>query len=665
MWREQIDAFWDGKRAFVLGFFSGSRSRPGGPAGEIVVVSARDAGFLDQPSLVDIVDARRWRGGHCVLLLPRDHAHVLLRAADGAQLAFALTGPQTSHIGEIRLLSIESPGADGAPMACEIAALPARGDVERAVRDLIARSGDRLVWGLAQRRQIERLGGAPTLVHLWPARQVFPGGQSRIVIETTDSAADPAPAALRAPFAMMERWLRESGAPCATLRLRIPAQNEPMLSRVGAAIVLNQRRRLRQWTREQRFFGGATADPLTFEDIREAVGRPGERPEAVEAESAIVVHNLAALLAHPRSGDFDGLSLRRHVDNAGPQSGLTLDLEYFGAALGDDVGLVSAAATAGDFGVSPVDPGGAASARLFRVEADGLVPRRIDDNDPLLDEILRASAREERAATLFAPSADSASESLERRERLVAQFNALLSAAGYFGRFHARKLWDMFEPLAMANFTALAANASIEARAQLSRLGGWDAYLADPPLLEALMRGGDFARDGDEKSVAACAGASQSLVHRVAGAAQASNLVADDIDLATQIHIWRLLTQASNARRLTAAGIALTSADDISQAAFHAAETLLDEEAVERAATACDARGLPDGRALRDYLAGRRRGGWITLEDAARLAVVVEEAGAWRRNAEIAAAEPPPARKVGLLDRVRGVFARGVKGGRG
>ncbi len=503
-------------------------------------------------------------------------------------------------------------------------------------------------------------------MHLWPARQVFPGGQSRVAIETVEPADDPAPAALRAPFAMMERWLRESGAPCATLRLRIPAQNEFMLARVGAALVLNQRRRLRQWTREQKFFGGATADPLTFDDIREAVGRHGERPDAVEADGAVLVHNLASMLAHPRTGDFDGVSLRRHVDNAGPQAGLTLDLEFFGAALGDDVGLVSAAADTGDFGVSPVDPGGSPSARLFRLEADGLTPRRIDDNDPLLDEILRTSAREERAAAPYAPSMDSAAESLERRERLVAEFNSLLSSAGYFGRFHAAKLWDMFEPLAMANFAALAANPSVEARAQLFRLGGWEAYLADPPLIEALMRGGDFAREADEKSVARYAGASQSLVHRVAGAAQAANLVAGDIDLATQIHIWRLLTQASNARRLTDAGIALTSADDVSQAAFHAAETLLDEEAVLRAADSCDARGLPHGQALRDYLAGRRRGGWITLEEAARLAVVVEEAGAWRRSVEIAAAaEPQTVKKTGLLDRMRGVFSRGAKGGRG
>ncbi len=146
MWREQIDAFWDGKRAFVLGFFPGSRGRAGGASAEIVVVSARDAAFADQPSLIDVVDGRRWRSGCVALLLPRDHTHVLLRSADGAQLTFALTGAQSAHSGEIRLLAIESPGADAAPMACDVVSLPARGDLARAVRERAARSGGRLVW---------------------------------------------------------------------------------------------------------------------------------------------------------------------------------------------------------------------------------------------------------------------------------------------------------------------------------------------------------------------------------------------------------------------------------------------------------------------------------------------------------------------------------------
>lgn len=671
MWRDQIDAFWDGRRTLAVGFFAGGKARGAlRSAPEITAVSARDSNFADQATLVDVIDVRRWRSGHCVLPLPKDHSYVSLRSPDGAEICFALTGEQSSYVGgELRMLLAETPAnASNAPLDYHLASLSARGNLERLTQDRIARSGSRLVWAIGQRRHVERQGGAAQLVYLWPAQLVFPGRQSRIVIEAVDSSADSAPAALRAPFAIMENWLRETGAPCATLRLRVPAsldQNDALLARTGVALVMHQRRRLRQWTREQKFFGGPTVDLLTFDDIRQATGRTEEHPDAVEADGAIIVHNLATLVSNPKASEFDGVSVRRHVENAGPQAGLLVDVEFFAAALGDDVGLVSTAADAGDFGVLPSDPGGAPYVRLFRVEADGLQPRRIEDNDALLDEILRLAAREERSAAGLPPHAgDRAAESQRQREKLLVEFNALLSAAGYFGRFHAAKLWDLFEPLLMSNFVALATDAAPEARAMLLKLGGYEAYLSDPSLIEALLRGGEFARDADEKSFQQYRGASKSLVYRVAGAAHVPNLVVGEIDLPTQIHIWRLLTQASNARRLTTAGIALTSTDDVTQNAFHAADLLIDEDMVQRAAAYCDAANLPHGPALRDYLMRRKHGGWTSLDEAGRLAVIVEEANAyWRRHeAEEAASAAEPARQQqksgGLLAAVKNFFSR-------
>ncbi|MBG0808225.1 hypothetical protein IY145_02325 [Methylosinus sp. H3A] len=62
------------------------------------------------------------------------------------------------------------------------------------------------------------------------------------------------------------------------------------------------------------------------------------------ADQSIVVHNLARILAAGDGAAFDGVSATRWAEEG--ERGLVLDLHFFGASLGDDIGVVGAAADA-------------------------------------------------------------------------------------------------------------------------------------------------------------------------------------------------------------------------------------------------------------------------------------------------------------------------------
>ena len=501
MWREQFDYFWDGRRRLAIGWFDGAERAPAAAARpELTVVSAQDERFSIAPALVDVIDAVRWRARIVLLDLPSDHRFVRLTAADGVELVLALAPDRDQpQGGDWRLLMTLLPDAGGVdPVAFRLATLAARGDFERLAREQTAAAGARLVWAIGQRRIVER-GDAALTIRLAPARRIFPAHQSRLVIEAAAFEAAVAADAREAPFAIMEHWLREGGAPRVILRLRIPdsiEESAALLGRCCVALAMNQRRRLKSWMLDQRTAGEPTIDPLTFDDLRQATGEPDEHPDAVETTEAVVVANLLALLVDPDEADVDGIAVRRSREKSAPGMGETVEIEFYGAALGDDVGLVCPAAAAGDIGVAPVDPGGAPFARLFRVDGDGLTPRRAADDEGLLDELMRRAADAARAATGAASRAvaERAAGLRSRRDKLIASLNGALARAEIATRFETTGLWDALEPLAQASFVALVVETPPPARARLQRQGGYGAFRADPALTAALARGGEFAQ---------------------------------------------------------------------------------------------------------------------------------------------------------------------------
>jgi hypothetical protein len=668
MWRDRLDAFWDGRRAFAIAFLDEDGTGAARLTPDLALISASDAG-LGAARLVDALDPPRLRSGFCVVELPPEHRHVVLRAADGAELRFIL-GDDASRAdgGEMRLLLVEAAESEAEPPIFRSVSLSARGDAERAARDQIARTGGRLVWAVRQTRRVERRDGAAALMRLAPAERIFPAQQSRIAVEAIDAPPTRGPTTLKAPFAIMENWLRENGAPCPTLRVRVPnaVRSDPMFARSFVVIVLHQRRRFRAWLREQRAAGEPTVDPLTVADIRRAVDDPGERPEAVEGSQSIVAHRLASLLGATDGACFDGVSVTRLTEG---ESGLVSDLHFYGAALGDDIGLVCTSADAGDFGVVPDDPGGAPYARLFRIESEGAEPRRLSDGDRLLDEILRCAVDSEREAEGGASrrEGERAASAQGRRERLLSGFNAGLAACGYGGRFQAARLWDIFEPLVMADFVALAQDVGPEGRAALSRLGGYDAYRADAALMEACARRAELTRGATEVRFRDYCGPSRPLLRRFLALCGAQGLAAADIDLSAETRLWALLDHADVAQRLITTRIELADAPDPARL-DEAARLLIDEAIVERAAIYCDDLQLYDeARTLRDYLERRRAGRWTRLEDAARLCIIVDDANAyWRRPqaervaaaVEIRAPAPVAQKPDGLLATMRNLLRR-------
>ncbi|MEF3367841.1 hypothetical protein V3H18_15010, partial [Methylocystis sp. 9N] len=152
MWREQFDYFWDGRRRLAIGWFDGVERAPANAARpELTVVSARDEDFSLAPTLIDVIDAPRWRARILLLDLPADHRFLRLTAADGAELALALgaereAAQERAQAGDWRLAMTLLPDAGGVePVAFRLAAFPARGDVERLSREQTAGAGARLV----------------------------------------------------------------------------------------------------------------------------------------------------------------------------------------------------------------------------------------------------------------------------------------------------------------------------------------------------------------------------------------------------------------------------------------------------------------------------------------------------------------------------------------
>lgn len=673
MWQEQFDYFWDGRRRLAIGCFDGAERAPAPSARPaLTVVSARDPAFDSEAALVDVIDAARWRAGVALLDVAPEHRFVRLAAEDGAAVTLYLGSERDQPPGgEYRLLmTLLSESNGGEPAVFRLASLPARADVERLAREQTAAAGARLVWAFGQPRVFEQSPGGALIARLAPARRIFPAYQSRLLIEALPLDMEASADTRDAPFAIMAHWLRENGAPRPTLRLRVPDSLEEsvaLLGRSSVAMALNQRRRLRGWVQEQKQSGEPAVDPLTFDDIRQATGEPEERPDAAETGDVVVVANLLNLILDPESPEADGVAVRRLVEKAGPGLGETIEIDFYGAALGDDVGLVAPAARPGDIGVAPADPGGPPFARLFRIEADGLTPRRLADDDPLLDDMLRrASGAGARAGSGAAARAfaERAAGLKGRREKFVAGFNEALARADIPASLSAAGLWDVFEPLQLASFAALAAAAPAPARALLRQAGGYRAYGADPALTAALARGGPLVEASPELRVDGRA--APSLAARFAAACGAEGMAPPGLDAGAQLSALRAMMQEGDVLALRAARVGLSPDAESRRAAAAAARQLADQGGVERAIAHFERyRDAGSAAALAEYLAARRAGRWISAQSAPALAGLVARAGVEREEAQTrvaagmtAAATAPPAPMASAPERPKGLFRR-------
>lgn len=664
MWQEQLDYFWDGGRRLALGFFDGDDGgRENAPHPQLTLVSARDDAFLLGPTLIDLIDSARWRSRIIFFDLPADHRFVRLTAQDGGQLVLELrraSDHPTANDWRLLMLLAPEPGGDDG-VGLRVAALSARGDLDQLAREQITAAGGRLVWAIGQRRALTLADNGASLAALSPATQVYPLEQNRLTLEArpydTETAAD----TREAPFGVMQLWLAENGAPHAVLRLRLAESLEEsasLLGRASVAMALRQRQRLNTWMQGQKQAGEPVIDPLTFEDIRRATGDPMEHPDAAETGESVVVVNLLNLILDPDSAGAAGVAVRRAgVSRAGSSGGETIEIDFYGASLGDDVGLVSPSANPGDLGVSPADPGGSPFVRLLRVEGDGLVPRRINDDDPLLDDMLRRAAGAARATSGAATRvvAERASAQRSRRERLVAALNSMMTRANASERFDGAGAWELFDPLLQTSFAARAAMGTIP--------GGYAAYSADPALAIALSRAGALSIGGVAIPLRDSRLA-PSLLGRIFAALGLSGMapkdIVDSMDAPTQAAFLQKLTSSSpDAAALRDARIRLPAGLATWDETVRAARRLGDTSVIDVAQSHFAAHGDPEAAtALADYLAWRQAGNWLPAEDAIVLAALIAraetESADARAREEAAALAPPPEKPKGFFRRLFG-----------
>ncbi len=666
MWQERLDFFWDGGRRLALGFFDGDDGgRDTAPQPQLTIVSARDEAFLHGPALVDVVDAARWRSRIVFVDLAADHRFVRFTAPDGGRLVIELSRasdlPEANDWRLLMLLAPEPGGGDAIDL--RVAALSARGDLDQLAREQIAAAGARLVWAIGQRRAVttDDDDANASLARLTPATQVYPLEHNRLTFEAKPYDLETAADMREAPFAIMQHWLAENGAPHAVLRLRLTESFEEsasLLGRTSVAMALRQRQRLANWTQVQRQAGEPVVDPLTFDDIRKATGEPTEHPDAAEAGEAVVVVNLLNLILDHMIAGPGGVAARRVGGNrGGTGGGETIEIDFYGASLGDDVGLVSPSASAGDLGVVPSDPGGSPFLRLLRVEVDGLVPRRINDDDPLLDEMLRRATGAARAPSGAAARivAERASAQRSRRDTLVAALNATLTRASAMERFENAGKWDLFDPLLLTSFAARAAMGPVP--------GGFAAYAADPALAIALSRAGALSVAGVSPSPRDSRFA-PSLLNRMFAALGLSGMAPidanDDMDAAAQsVILQKLTTSSPDAAALRDAHIRLPAGTAHWDETVKAARRLGDRSVIDVAQTHFAAHGDQEAAtALADYLAWREAGNWLPAEDAAVLAALIaraeNESAEARARAEAAALAPPPEKPKGFFRRLFG-----------
>ena len=496
---------------------------------------------------------------------------------------------------------------------------------------------------------------------------MFPAPRARLSIEPLPLSFEEYEDRREAPFAIMDQWLRESGAPRPILRVRLPDsldESAHLLSRVCVVLVLQQRRRLRDWTREQKDAGEPVVEPLGFDDIRQAIGEPHEQPDAVWSDNSIIVANLLRLLTSPDETPFDGFALRRHAPMGSPGrpnapgGGGLLDLDFFGAALGDDIGLVSGIAEAGDLTALPKDPAGAAAIRLFRVEGDGVAARRVGEDDPLLEEILRRAADQESTPTggMVRAVAERAASLQTRRDKFAQTLKAALARAEYQGRLDGSGAWEALEPGMLSSFTALMREASPAGRSLAARLGGYPAFRFDPSLAAAFARRPDW---GEGVGVPLKAVIETPLVYRFAAACGMEGVIAPQASVAEQARLFDVLMEAAEPQKLRAARIEL-SGDGFDPTLL--AGTLSDEADIEAAAAYFENQGDGEtGAELRRYLEDRANGAWTPLSRARRLAKLVVDAREARTRLKMEPAEAPlaPAPPKGLFAALKGFFGGG------
>lgn len=654
MW-ERLEAFWDGGRTLILGFFDADR-RLRMPRGDLAVFSWADPKQEKTATLLDII-APNEGPRHWIVNLPAGHGHVTIQSVgegdEAAELQFALSPAEEMAGGTWRLLIGELPEAGEDP-AFHLSEAAASANIERFCERQIAELGDRVMVALLQRRVLQRSAGGTRIV-LNAAREVWPTRHARIVVEPIERNPQSRRDRFRnlvPAFSILELWLREAPPPV-ILRLSTGQAGGPadeLLCRTAIVHVMHQRRHLREWSKRAVDAGDPSVDLLTFEDMCEALSESPDDSRVMATREPVFAVNLREALAAAQHEPaiFGDIRIGRSKPSA--SSGSWVEIDFLAAALGDDVGLVSNWAEHGDIVARPKDPGGTRQARLFRVHDNGLQSVELEETDDLFRELTQAAADHE---IIFRPTR----AGKERGNRAGgAASPGSPTGEGPQG----------IDAVIYAAYAAFAAKVGGQGAEEARKIGGYRAFRDDPALTGALMRNPELIGDLPDAASFGRHRETGHLARRLAALRRVPDVVEAQLTRAAQIAAWHVISRPEPVRKLAAARIALAGTPQAMHRAEAIAEALRDEISVQNAIFSLLDRGKSaDASGLNAYLERRRQGDWTLLPDAASLADTMKLVSSYWSDFETFEASPQPLTGPAdlrgppeLLESIRGLMAR-------
>lgn len=615
MWREQLDFFWDGQDRLTIGRLNlpADSALP-----HLTIVSASDEFLRENATLVDVIDVSRWSADILVIALPEGHRFLRLTSGDGKTVTVRLVA-ESALPGqpEIQLLMAreEKREASG-EILLEAKFIENRGEGISEIRQQISQHSSALLWAISQRRVCERFEDNDWLLWLAPATRVYPSAQARITIH-------PQPLDLRvkadmrqAPFSIMQHWLNENGAPRAIIQIRLTQtleDNTQLLRRVYAFIAMRQRQRLDIWNQLQKLNGAPQIDALNLTDLRAATGRVDEYPDAVAMEGSVSIINFLRLILDPEKYAGHGIAVRRvAVSEGNRKNGEIIEVDFFAAALGDDVGLVCPSAMLGDLLVAPIDPGGQEKLRLLRFGSDGLQPLRVKEDDPLVSEIINQAAQLSQTTPLHA-------QLRKCRERFTALLNKSLAEISTLSPFDQVGVWEGLDPLAQLSYARLLRRIAPMKRQRLYALGGYSAYVSDPSLIAAIATSGAFGEVESPKPMSELV-QNGALLQRYLAACDARGMASKTMTLRQQARALLALKRDEDLLVLRQARISLPDEIERLSSLTRVAHKLNDRVLLKRALNFFEQGDeKKSANEIINYLNGYEQGLWLSPDRAEAL----------------------------------------------
>ena len=612
MWREQLYYFWDGRDRLTIGRLNlpTDSALP-----YLTIVSASDEFFLSTATLLDVIDISRWNSDILVILLPEGHRFLRVTSGDGKTVTIRLVA-DLALVAETKtqiLMALEDKHEGDGDILLELKPIGSNDSLISAIRREITQQSSKLLWALSQSHVYERFEENDWLLWLAPATRVYPSTQARIVILPQPLDLHASADMRQAPFSIMQHWLNENGAPRAIIQIRLPQTLEDttqLLRRVYAFIAMRQRQRLNIWNQLQKLNGAPQIDPLNLIDLRTATGRFDECPDTVASDGSISIVNLLRLILDPEKYAGHGIAVRRQAISEGNRkNGEIVEVDFFAATLGDDVGLVCPTAMLGDLLVAPVDPGGPEKLRLLRFSPDGLQPLHAREDDPLAGEIINYVMQVSQATSLQ-------SQLRKCRERFTALLNKSLTGVLTISPFNLSDAWEGLDPLMQLSYARLLSRIAPMKRQRLFVLGGYLAYTADPALATALATSGKFSEIETQRSLTG-GSVSGSLLQRYLAACDARGMSADNMTLRQQARALLVLKQDEDLLALRQARISLPDEIERLPSLSRVAHKLSDRVLLGRAMKFYQQSDDKKSAAiLIDYLAGYDQGLWLSPDRA-------------------------------------------------